>query len=195
MQRSIGIVGVVVALLAASWSQSILAQGPCGDIVFSADINNRFPNARAACVDIATREGRQFAHFKARVTAVRGNEVQAEFKLPSGEYGRPITFTPSPDARVRIAGTTYRYRDLSRGQELDVYLPPDRWEIAVYQDPVADFATAPSVVFVALTEPTQQVASLPRTGSPLPLLALLGTLLTALGVGAVGLRRKLERAA
>ncbi len=191
MNHRIGIIGVTAALLAVGWSQSTMAQGNCGNIVFSSDISSRFPNARRACLDVATREGKQYAHFKTRITAVRGNEVSAEFKLPDGTYGRTVTFTPDPDARARIAGTTYRIRDLSRGQELDVYLPPDRWEIVIPQDPAQTFVAAPVVTTIVLQEPTQ----LPRTGSPLPLLALLGGLIAAFGAGARGLRRKLERAA
>lgn len=192
MNHRIGIIGVATALLAVGWSQATMAQGNCGNIVFSSDISSRFPNARLACLDVATREGKDFAHFKARITGVSGSKVSAEFKLPDGTYGRPVTFTPDPDARARIAGTTYRIRDLSRGQELDVYLPPDRWEIVIPQDPTQTFAAAPAVTTIPLQEPTPQ---LPRTGSPLPLLALLGGLIAAFGAGARGLRRKLERAA
>jgi hypothetical protein len=192
MNHRIGIIGVATALLAVGWSQATMAQGNCGNIVFSSDISSRFPNARLACLDVATRDGKDFAHFKARITGVSGSKVSAEFKLPDGTYGRPVTFTPDPDARARIAGTTYRIRDLSRGQELDVYLPPDRWEIVIPQDPTQTFAAAPAVTTIPLQEPTPQ---LPRTGSPLPLLALLGGLIAAFGAGARGLRRKLERAA
>jgi hypothetical protein len=192
MNHRIGIIGVATALLAVGWSQATMAQGNCGNIVFSGDISSRFPNARLACLDVATREGKDFAHFKARITGVSGSKVSAEFKLPDGTYSRPVTFTPDPDARARIAGTTYRIRDLSRGQELDVYLPPDRWEIVIPQDPTQTFAAAPAVTTIPLQEPTPQ---LPRTGSPLPLLALLGGLIAAFGAGARGLRRKLERAA
>jgi hypothetical protein len=195
MQNRIAILGVATALLAVGWSQSTLAQSNCGNIVFSGDISSRFPNARNACLDVVTREGKPYAHFKARVVSVRSGEVQAEFKQPNGDYGRTVTFRPESDARIRIAGTTYRYRDLSRGQELDVYLPSDRWEIAVQQDPAVEFAAAPVVTLIALNDPPQQVASLPRTGSPLPLLAVLGTLLVAFGAGVRGLRQKLERAA
>lgn len=192
MNYRIGIIGVATALLAVGWSQATMAQGNCGNITFSSDISSRFPNARLACLDVATREGKNYAHFKARITGVSGSRVSAEFKLPDGTYGREVTFTPDPDARARIAGTNYRIRDLSRGQELDVYLPPDRWEIVIPQDPAQTFAAAPVVTTIPLQEPTPQ---LPRTGSPLPLLALLGGLIAAFGAGARGLRRKLERAA
>jgi LPXTG-motif cell wall-anchored protein len=195
MQKRIGIVSIATALLVVGWSQASLAQGNCGDIVFTGDIATRFPNAKNACLDVATRNGEKFAHFKARIRSVRAGQVEAEFMQPNGTYSRPVSFTPAREARVRIQGQTYRYGDLSRGQELDLYLPTDRWQIAVQEDPSTTFAAAPAIQLVALEEPTQQVASLPKTGSPLPLLALVGTLLAALGACVAGVRHKLGRAA
>ena len=134
------IVGAGV-LLALSWTQPALAQPSCRDLTFTGPVAREFPQARDACLGVETRDGRPYAHFEARIRSVRGNTVEAEFKMPDGTYTRPITFTPDPDARVRIAGQSYRYRDLARGQELDVWLPPDRWEIVVPEDP-AQFAAA-----------------------------------------------------
>ena len=193
MHIQIGIGGVATALLAVLWCQPGLAQGNCGDIQFTSDVTSRFPNARNACLDVVTRDGQQYAHFQARIRSVRGNTVEAEFKLPSGEWGRPVTFATDPDARARIQGRTYRYSELDRGQELDVYLPPNRWAFAVHEDPSADFVTAPAVTLVALQEPSPAVASaaLPRTATILPLLGLLGALLTGLGVAVAAVRRKL----
>jgi hypothetical protein len=148
--------------------------------VFTGDIARQYPNAKNACLDVVTKDGQQFAHFKARITRVRGNTVEAEFKQPDGTYTRPISFTPSPDARIRIAGQTYRYRDLTRGQELDVYLPPNRWAIAVPETEEA-FVTARVVTIVALEEPSPAFAALPRTGSPLTAIALVGGLLALFG--------------
>ncbi len=105
MQLRIGIGSVVAALLVVFWSQAGLAQGNCGNIQFSTDISSRFPNARAACLGVVQRDGRDFAHFSARIRQVRGNTVEAEFKLPDGTYGRPVTFEASPDARAKIQGT------------------------------------------------------------------------------------------
>ena len=195
MQKTIGTTSIAAALLVAFWSPTSFGQGNCGDIVFSEAITSQFPNVRNACLGVVTRDGRQFAHFQARIRSVRGNQVEAEFKQPDGTWGRPVAFSPESDARARVAGRSYRYRDLSRGQELDVYLPPDRWAIAVQTDEAA-FETARAITFTALTEPSAQVAALPSTASPLPLLALIGALLAAFGAGVVApLRRRLDRQA
>jgi len=186
--------GAAGVMLALSCMPSALAQQTgCRDITFTGPIAREFPNARDACLDVETRsDGRQYAHFQARITRVRGNTVEAEFKMPDGTYGRPISVTPDPDARVRIAGRSYRYNELARGQELDVYLPPDRWEIAVASDSDVDFAAAPTVELFALSDPSPAVAAttLPRTASPVPLVGALGGLLTALGVLVLAIRRR-----
>ena len=82
------------------WSPARLAQGNCGNIVFGEAITSQFPNARNACLGVVTREGREFAHFQARIRNVRAGQVEAEFKLPDGTWGRPAAFTPASDGRV-----------------------------------------------------------------------------------------------
>jgi hypothetical protein len=186
-------IGAAGVLLALSWAPSTFAQQPgCRDLNFTGPIAREFPNARDACLGVVTRNGQQFAHFQARVTNVRGNTVEAEFKMPDGRYGRPISVTPDPEARVRIAGRNYRYRDLSRGQELDVYLPPDRWEIVVPSDPDTEFVAAATVTTLAIAQPAPTVAAntLPRTGSWVPLAGALGGVLTMLGLAVAVVRRR-----
>jgi hypothetical protein len=178
-------------LLALAWSQSSFAQVDCSDIDFSSEIEQRFPRAQEACIDIVEQNGRQYAHFQAEIVDVRGNEVRAKFRAPDGTYSDTITFTPPAEARVRIDNRSYRYSQLSQGQELDVYLPPDRWEIAVHDDPVSDFATAQTVTTVPLSEPEEErVARLPSTASVLPLLACLGLALLSLGAVVAKLGRR-----
>jgi hypothetical protein len=190
MQTRISIGSTAIAVLVVLWSQPGLAQGNCGGIDFAADITQRFPNARNACLDVVEKDGEQFAHFQARIARVSGNSVEAEFKLPNGTWGRPVSFTPASDARVRIQGQTYRYRDLSRGQELDIYVPESRWAIAVQNDPAATFV-ASTLSIVQLEEPSPALASsLPRTASVLPLLGSAGALLTGFGFALAFLRRR-----
>lgn len=193
MKRNI--VGAAGVLLALSWAQSTFAQQPrCSDLNFTGPVAREFPDARKACLDVVERDGKDFAHFQARIRDVRGGTVEAEFRMPDGTYSRPITVTPDPSARVRIQGRDYRWRDLSRGQELDVWLPPDRWELSVPADPGQQFAAAPAIAVFPIAEPTTTLAAntLPRTASTLPLVGALGALLAALGFGLAALRRRLS---
>jgi hypothetical protein len=187
------IVGTAGATLALLWTQSSLAQLGCDDLTFTGPVARQFPDARDACLGVESREGRPYAHFNARIRNVRSNIVEAEFKLPDGTYSRPISFMPDPDARVRIAGRSYRYSDLTRGQELDVWLPPDRWEIVVPADAEESFAAAPTVAVFAISEPSPALAAntLPRTASVLPLAGAFGGLLTVLGFAVASIRRRL----
>ena len=188
------IVGVTGVILALSFAPSAFAQTPnCRDLTFTGPVAREFPNARDACLGVVTRpDGQQYAHFQARITRVRGNTVEAEFKMPDGTYGRPISVEADSSARVRIQGRTYRYNELSRGQELDIYLPPNRWEMVVASDPAVDFAAAPTVTTFARPQPPPSHAAntLPRTASPLPLIGALGGFLTMLGVAVAGIRRR-----
>jgi hypothetical protein len=159
--------------------------------VFTGELGQRLANAKLACLDVAQREGKSYAHYKARITNNRAGVVEAEFKLPDGTYTRKIEFNPPSSQRIRIAGQSYRWNELTRGQELDLYLPPDRWEIVVPDDSPT-FAAAQTVQTVPLHEPTPAVATttLPRTASIVPALGLLGGLLTGLAAFVAVVRRR-----
>ena len=180
MQPRSSILAAAVVLIALLGSGPSFAQGSCGNIQFTDAVTSRFPNAKDACLDVVERDGKQYAHFQAKIVRVQGNSVEAQFKLPNGEYGQTVAFTPPSTARVKIEGSTYRYRDLNRGQELDVYVPPDRWDVAVPQEP--DFAAAPAVEEVPLSEPSETLAALPSTAGRLPWLVVLGIVLLAVSL-------------
>ena len=172
-------------------SQSALAQGgACGDIQFAASILSQFPEAPAACLGVETRNGQQFARFRGEIRDVIGRQVSARFELPAGGYSKTYQFTPNSNARVTIAGQTLRYTELQRGQELNIYLPADRWEFNVPE--TETLAAAPTVerVTPAVVTTGAVAANLPRTASPLPLLGMLGGLLTAVGLGLTVIRRR-----
>ncbi|HEU4618943.1 MAG TPA: hypothetical protein VFV10_12955 [Gammaproteobacteria bacterium] len=204
MHRRICFATTAIFLVSISWSQIGSAQKPtCDNITFSKEISDRFPNARDACVDIVERDGRPYAHFQARIENVRGGRVEAQFRAPDGTYSDTIAFNPPADARVRIQGRSYRYSELSQGQELDVYLPPDRWAVAVPEDPSGDFATARKVDTVPLAEPTQAAdaappserlaaASLPETAGRLPLIAVSSWVFIGLGVLLIGIASRIR---
>ncbi|HZF29652.1 MAG TPA: hypothetical protein VE907_11065 [Gammaproteobacteria bacterium] len=192
MRPVIGFGGTTATLLVLVWSSASLAQG-CSDLVFTGEVAQKYPNAKNACLDVVQRDGKTFAHFKARIQSIRGGQVTADFKQPDGTYTRPIEFTPPSSQRLRIAGQSLRWSELSRGQELDVYLPPDRWEIAVPDDAPTLAAQQAPVQTVPIHEPTPTFAAaptLPRTASIVPALGLLGGLLTGLAAFVTVMRRR-----
>jgi hypothetical protein len=182
---------LLLAGLAAAPAQ---AQVTCDDIDFTGQISDRFPRANDACLAVVERDGRQFAKFTAEVQRVRGNTLYAKFKLPDGSKTDTYSFDMPADARVEIGGRNYRYRDLTPKTELNVYLPEGRWEVHVPQSD--DFATASAVavatpMMASAEDESDMVAMLPKTASPLPLIGMLGGLLTSLGLLLYGIRRRL----
>lgn len=166
-------------------------QSACADVDFSTEITNRFPNVRNACQGIETRDGRLFAHFEAVIQGTSGNSVRTRFRRADGELSPEYSIEMPADARVSIGGREYRYRDLDRGQEIDIYMPGDLWEFHVPDTDNFAAATTPvSVVTPTAAALQQSAGQLPRTASFLPLLGGLGALLTTLGLGLAAVRRR-----
>ena len=131
MRKTIGLLASATLLGGVIATHSALAQGGCAGVNFTGPVATQFPQVRDACLEMVTRNGQQFAHFKGEIVGVSGNQVRAHFKLPNGQYSQTYSFAPSAGTRVNINGTRYRFSELTRGQQMDIYLPPDRWEFEV----------------------------------------------------------------
>jgi hypothetical protein len=190
MRITMGLLASFTLIGGLAATQSALAQGGCGAVTFTGTVAAQFPEARNACLDIVTREGKQYAHFKGEIVSVRGSEVRARFHLPNDQYSQTYAFTPKSSARVNIAGRTYRYSELQKGQTLDVYIPPDQWEFVVPE--TESFAAAPAAQVDTFRVTTVTVGTLPKTASPVPMFGLLSVVLVALGTGLMLVRRRLS---
>ena len=190
MRKTIGLLASLTLFGCLTATQSVLAQGGCPGVNFTGPVATQFPEARNACLEMVTREGQQFAHLKGEIVGVSGGEVRAKFKLPNGQYSPTYSFRPPSSARINIAGTRYRFNELQRGQELDVYLPPDRWEFDVPE--TESFAAAAPAEVVRITTITVASPTLPKTASSVPLIGLLSVALLALGTGLTLVRRQLS---
>lgn len=162
----------------------------CKDLEFTRQILDVLPEANAACLGVIEQNGRLYAEFQAEIVRVRGGEVRAKFKRADGSFTETYGFRPERDARVKIAGRSYRYSQLTRGQQLNVYLPADRFEVAIADDDDHMTPYLEMITVVVLYRPEPAMAALPATAGLLPLIGLLGGLLTALGGGMVLIRRK-----
>jgi hypothetical protein len=187
--KTIGLLASLALFGGLAATQSTLAQGGCGSVTFTGPVLSQLPDAQSACKEIVTRNGQQFAHFKAEIVGVSGSQVRARFELPNGQYSKTYSFTPPSSSRININGRQYRFNELSRGQELDVYLPPDRWEFDVADN--NNFAAAPEVIRIT-TITVGSPATLPKTASLVPLVGLLSVALLALGTGLTIVRRRLS---
>lgn len=170
------------------------AQGPaCQEVKFSEEVLDRFPDARASCLDVISRDGQEYAVFKAQLQEVRGNTLRVRVKNPDGTYGRAQNIPTSPDRRVLIDGRPYRVSELAPNQELTAYVHVTRPEIAIA--PVADTEPVEAVPLATGDEPTRVAAAtpeMPETASPLEYVALLGMfgIAVAMGLNIIRRRRK-----
>lgn len=159
----------------------------CDDVEFTSAVTDRYPSARDACLGVVERDGQQYVHMQAElVRQPRGNHGVFQFKHADGSMGPTIGLDLDPSWRARIEGRNYRLRDLSRGQELDVYLPPDRWAVHVDEP---DNQVNDTIVLVTVVEPREEQPMLPATASNMPLFALFGGL-ALLGAGALRVARR-----
>lgn len=159
----------------------------CDEVEFTAAITDNYPNARQGCLGVVERDGQQFVHMKAElVRQPRGNHGVFRFKHADGSMGPTHAIDVPASWRARIEGRDYRLRDLSRGQELDLYIPPDRW--AVHVD-APDDEISETIILVTVIEPREEEPMLPATASNMPLFALFGGL-ALLGAGALRVARR-----
>ena len=182
---------VTTMLLALGWSTTSFAA--CEGIDFVAEITDVFPDADEACLALVERNGAQYARFDAEIVRVRGPEVRAKFKKPNGEWTDTYAFRPDPDRRIKIQGRSYRFRDLGRGQQLDIYLSTDKFEIHVPDDDEADFATTVAVITPVAVYRPEPEPEMPKTASLVPLMGLLGGVFLVFAGGLAAIRRRLVR--
>lgn len=185
--KVIAIVVLAIAPFAISAQEEAIS---CADLDFGSAITDILPEANVACREVVMKDGKPYARFNATIVSNRGGAVRAKFKKAGGGYTDVYTFHPDQKARLRLGGQNVRWWDVGSGQQLDIFLPSDRFEVAVHDDPVEDFANTEAIVTtVAVTEAVEE---LPGTASILPLLGALGAGLLALGAGLGLVRRKLD---
>ena len=181
-----------LGLLALSTQANAQADLTCDDISFSSDVTSRYPDAANGCWDVVEKDGQRFAKMKVELMRTSNNRATFRFMHPDGTNGPTQSITLSPDWRANINGRNYRIRDLSRGQELSIYMPGDRWEahvarssaIAVANYEMADIEDSDDMSAAAAAG-AGAMAALPATAGPMPLFALFGALSL---IGAAGLR-------
>ena len=164
----------------------------CSELTFTGEVGERFPNAGDYCLEVAERDGKPYAHFVGEVRRVQGGNVYLRFKKPDGDYGPAVSFRPPSDFRARIDGRSYSVRSLTSGQELDVWVPEDDWEIAQH-DSAEELVEVVELTTYEIVEVDEEeytaAATLPSTASPWPLIGLLGGVLLAVA-SLIGLWRR-----
>jgi hypothetical protein len=149
----------------------------CADLNWSAEVLAANPDVAAMCQTVYEKDGKLFAKTSIEVVRVRGNTMTFRPLHVDGTKGDSRSVTLDSSWRAKIAGREYRASDLMRGQELNVYLPEDRFALAIED----------SEVYMVIEEATE----MPTTASPLFLFGLAGGAFLALGGMLSGIRRRL----
>lgn len=157
----------------------------CSEITWEPSVLSRFPNIAEACQGVQEYDGRQYVRFDGTVRSVSptGDRLMVQFEGTDDA----IELQPPADMRVFIEGRATRVRDLSRGQELTFHVPATRF-VAHFFEPGSEteFAEAPiapastAAGQVAQAQPASE-RRLPQTATALPMIALTGLGLVALG--------------
>jgi hypothetical protein len=166
-------------LLTVAIAPGASAQSPaCQSAQFSDSVLQRFPRAREACLDVITRNGEQYAVFKADLLRVSGTTARIRAKLPGGARAPAQSIRFDPQRRVLVNGKPLHPSQLAVGQELTAYVK--------VTEPAATLATADDGALT--TQPLEDAepervasAEMPGTASPLPLFGAGGSLLLAIG--------------
>jgi hypothetical protein len=167
MKRLIAILSVL-PLLAIGNAASAQMDLTCDDIQFTNAVLSRYPDARNGCIDVVVADGELFAKMTVELLRTGTNRAVFRFKHPDGSFGPTQRADLDPDWRAEIGGREYRIRELQRGQELNLYLPSDRWEADL--EPV----TAVFVVYNRYALYDDYAGALPATASDLPIFAAFG---------------------
>lgn len=160
----------------------------CGGIRWSDEAVKKYPGIASACQAVEEREGKTYVKFQGEVerNINRGEQLAVKFK-----DGETLTLTPPPNTQLYVNGRKTAVRDLRRGDELNFYVPEDRFVAQIPEENPTQYVVVPIVYREVVREPApEQAASLPHTAGDVPLFALGGVMLLGLGAGLTVLRKK-----
>ena len=154
----------------------------CADLNWSAEVLARNPDIAAMCQTVYEKDGTLFAKTSIEVVRVRGNTMTFRPRHIDGTLGDSRTVTLDSSWRATIGGRQYRASDLSRGQNLNVYVPEDRFALAFEDDDGLGDSD--------MMHDIEDATVMPTTASPLFLVGLVGGAFLALGGMLTGMRRR-----
>ena len=155
----------------------------CADLNWSAEVLAANPDIAQTCRTVYEKNGRLFAQAQIEVVRVRGNTMTFRTLHTDGTRGDSRSVTLDSSWRAEIGGRQYRASDLMRGQQLNVYLPEDRFALVVEDADGPDEEDLTDI---------EEATAMPTTASPLFLIGLAGGAFLALGGVFSAVRRRLS---
>ncbi len=182
----------VAMTLAACLGMSMNASAQdmmCSDLNWSSDA---VPGAEMACQEIVMRDGEMYAKMTAEVVSQHTGHMTYSWVMDDGSMSdRQDVAYDEANFTTILDGEPVRLEDLQPGQQVHVYLGDTSWSLP---EPVAMVAEPepepePVVEPEPMPEPEPEPVVLPKTGSQLNWLALMGGLFLLLG-GALRFSRR-----
>lgn len=180
---------LTLALLLAATSGQAQTPGrapTCDDLVWSAQVLAANPDIDESCQGVYQRGNELYAKVGITLTRVRGNRLTFRPEHLDGSQGKARSIVVPNSWRATIDGREYRARDLMAGQQLNVFIPEDRFALAIGESTLS----ADEDVELIEIEEAAVVSSMPKTASVLPSTFIAGLLLLATGLLLRTLRRR-----
>jgi hypothetical protein len=103
----------------------------CADLQWSDEVLAANPDVALACRGVFEKDGVLFAKATIEVVKVQGDTMKFRTVRTDGTKGATRSVELDSHWRVKLDGREYRARDLSSGQQLNIYLPQDRFALTV----------------------------------------------------------------
>ena len=123
---------MALALVVGSFAAGASEPTRCDQIQWPDSVLERYPDADKACRAVIVRDGVRYVKFTARFvrTDADGN-VFVKVRLPDGSTGPRAFKAPQYlDVQSETSRSSYDFRELERGEILDVFIPVTSWSDA-----------------------------------------------------------------
>lgn len=103
----------------------------CEDLRWSEAVLQANPDIAKACRGVFEKDGVLYALARIEVAQVQGNTLRFRTLRTDGSKGPRRSVKLPYSFRVKLDGRDYRISQLTVGQELEIFLPEDRFALAV----------------------------------------------------------------
>lgn len=133
MQKSGRFAGLacLTCLFAAALPAAGQRAPTCDDLNWSVQVVAANPDIREACLGVYVRNDTYYARSQIELVQVRGNTLTFRPVHRDGSKGKIRRVTVPAGWQALIEGRRYSASQLSTGQRLDVFIPEDRFALAI----------------------------------------------------------------
>jgi hypothetical protein len=124
----------------------------------TAEAEVRFANLEGSCEGVYEVDGALYVRSEATIRSIRGSKVR--LYVPATDHTFEVTADSSQ--RIHVGGRKMRIRDMSRGDEIGIYMSVDKFALEKV-DEIA-FATDDSSAEEIVVASVVEVEALPTTG-------------------------------